>query len=102
MQLQISNPQMQQIFETQFGSNSDKFMQFIVSFLHDNSQIIDNYLHTVLSAKKSKKFVYQKLNPMDNFYELEKDESDIEMNNPFKNVEDSVAFAKKLREESYR
>ena len=47
-------------------------------------------------------FKYKKLNSMENYYKLSVDESEIEMTNPFKDVEDSVAFAKKLREDSYR
>jgi hypothetical protein len=39
---------------------------------------------------------------MENYYRLSVDESETEMTNPFKDVEDSVAFAKRLREESYR
>jgi len=39
---------------------------------------------------------------MENYYKLSVDESETVMTNPFKDVEDSVAFAKKLREDSYR
>ncbi len=102
MQLQISNPQMQKIFETQFHSNQEKFMEFIVSFIKDNSKAIDNYFHQTTTSKQHNSFSYNKLNPMDNFYKLDIDDNDIEMTNPFKNVQDSVAFAKQLREESYK
>lgn len=33
---------------------------------------------------------------MENYYKLSVDESEKEMTNPFKDVEDSVTFAKKL------
>ncbi|MFK5974866.1 MAG: hypothetical protein QM493_00035 [Sulfurovum sp.] len=54
------------------------------------------------TLQKPKSFNYTKLNPMDNFYTLDKDKSDIEATNPFEEVEDSVTLAKKLREEAYR
>ena len=98
LQLQINSPEMQDIFETKFHSNQEKFMEFIVSFVQDNKNAIDNYFH------KSNKptFKYKKLNPMENYYKLPVDENEKEMTNPFKDVTDSVAFAKKLREDSYR
>lgn len=97
-QLQINNPDMQNIFETKFHSNQEKFMEFIVSFIQDNKKIVDNYFH----KEKKPVFKYKKLNPMENYYTLSVDENETEMTNPFKDVEDSIAFAKKLREESYR
>ena len=39
---------------------------------------------------------------MENYYKLPIDEYEEEMTNPFKDVKDSVAFAKNLREDSYR
>ncbi|CAA6807834.1 MAG: Unknown protein [uncultured Sulfurovum sp.] len=99
MQLQISNPKMQKIFETQFHSNTDKFMEFIVNFVKDNSKVVDSYIHNTTTPKK---FSYQKLDPMENFYTLDKDDNHIEMTNPFEDVQDSVTFAKQLREDSYR
>ena len=39
---------------------------------------------------------------MENFYTLDKDDNHIEMTNPFEDVQDSVTFAKQLREDSYR
>ena len=101
MQLQINSPQMQEIFEHQFNSNQEKFMEFIVSFIKDNSKIVDNYFHKLLS-KEDEPLEYKKLNPMDNFYRLSAGEKDTDMSNPFKGVEDSVSFAKRLRDESYR
>ncbi|CAA6802938.1 MAG: Unknown protein [uncultured Sulfurovum sp.] len=55
-----------------------------------------------LNASTPKKFSYQKLNPMESFYTLDKNDKDIEMTNPFEDLQDSVTFAKKLREDSYR
>ena len=98
LQLQINNPEMQDIFETKFHSNQEKFMEFIGSFIQNNKIAIDNYFH----KNNQPKFKYKKLNPMENYYKLSVDESQTEMTNPFKDVEDSVAFAKKLREDSYR
>ena len=98
LQLQINSPEMQDIFETKFHSNQEKFMEFIVSFIQDNKRVVDNYFH----KNNRPKFKYKKLNPMENYYKLSVDESETEMTNPFKDVEDSVAFAKKLRENAYR
>lgn len=42
-QLQINSPEMQDIFKTKFNSNQDKFMEFILSFLQDNKNIVDKY-----------------------------------------------------------
>jgi len=39
---------------------------------------------------------------MENYYKLSVDESETVRINPFKDVEDSVVFAKKLREDSYK
>ena len=89
---------MQDIFETKFHSNQEKFMEFIVAFIQDNKKVVDNYFQ-----KKSKSTLkYKKLNPMENYYKLSIEEKETEMTNPFKDIEDSVAFAKRLREESYR
>ena len=98
LQLQINSPEMQDIFETKFHSNQEKFMEFIVSFVQDNKRAIDNYFHKT----KKPTFKYKKLNPMENYYKLPVDENEKEMTNPFKDVTDSVAFAKNLREDSYR
>lgn len=98
IQLQINSPEMKDIFETRFHSNQDKFMEFIVSFIQDNKNIVDNYF----DKKKKPTIRYKKLDPMENYYQLSSDNSEVEMSNPFEEVEDSVAFAKKLREESYR
>lgn len=60
----------------------------------NNPQIVDKYF--------DKKMKYKRLNPMENYYTISIDENQVEMTNPFKNIENSVDFAKKLREESYR
>jgi len=97
-QLQINSPEMKDIFETRFNSNQEKFMEFIVSFIQDNKNIVDNYF----DKKKKSTIKYKKLDPMENYYKLPSDDNEMEMTNPFEEVKDSVAFAKKLREESYR
>jgi len=98
MTIKLDNPEMREIFETKFHSNQEEFMKCILSFIQDNKKVVDNYFE-----KKSKAtFEYKKLDPMENYYKLSVDESEKEMSNPFDEVEDSVAFAKKLREESYR
>ena len=97
IQLQINSPEMRDIFETQFHSDQEKFMEFIITFIQDNKKVVDNYFH-----KKQSTIKYKKLNPMENYYTLDVDENEREMTNPFKDVKDSVAFAKNLREESYR
>ena len=98
LQLQINSPEMQDIFETKFHSNQEKFMEFIVSFIQDNKRAVDNYF----DKNNKVTFKYKKLNPMENYYKLPAEESETEMTNPFKDVEDSSALAKKLRENSYR
>jgi len=98
LQLQINSPEMQDIFETKFHSNQEKFMEFIISFIKDNKRTVDNYFH-----KQNKPTLkYKKLNPMENYHKLAVEEGEVEMTNPFKDVEDSAVFAKKLREDSYR
>ena len=98
IQLQINSSEMQDIFETKFHSNQEKFMEFIVTFIQDNKKVVDNYFQ-----KKSKPTIkYKKLNPMENYYTLDVDENETEMTNPFKELKDSVAFAQYLREESSR
>ncbi len=93
IELQINSPEMQDIFETKFHSNQEKFMEFIATFIQDNKKVVDNYFH-----KKSKSTIkYKKLNPMENYYTLDVDENETEMTNPFKDVKDSVSFAKDLR-----
>jgi len=98
IELHINNPKMKNIFETQFQSNQEKFIEFIVSFIEDNKNAVENYFH-----KKNKPDIeYKKLNPMENYYTLEIDDNQTDMTNPFKDVKDSVTFAKSLREKSYR
>ena len=98
IQLQINSPEMRDIFEIKFHSNQEKFMEFILSFVQDNKNIVDKYFE----KNKKPHISYKKLNPMENYYQLEDEESDTEMTNPFEDVEDSVAFAKELRAKSYR
>ena len=98
LQLKINNPQIETIFETKFHSNQEKFIEFIVDFIENNKKIVDKYFD-----KKSKsKIKYKRLNPMENYYTISIDENQVEMTNPFENIDNSVDFAKKLREESYR
>jgi hypothetical protein len=96
--LQINSPEMQDVFETRFHSNQEKFMEFIVTFIQDNKRAIDNYFQ----RKPQSGISYKKLNPQENYYTLSVDENETEMTNPFEHVEDAVALAKKLREASYR
>jgi len=97
-QLQLNSPQMQDIFKTKFHSNQEEFMEFIVSFIQDNKNIVDKYF----DKNRKPHIAYKKLNPMENYYQLESEESEGGMTNPFEDIEDSVAFAKELREKSYR
>ena len=97
-QLQINSPEMQDIFKRKFNSNQDKFMEFILSFLQDNKNIVDKYFE----KNRESRIAYKKLNPMEHYYRLEDEESEGEMTNPFDEVEDSISFAKELREKSYR
>jgi len=98
LHLQINSPEVKDIFETKFHSNQEEFMEFIVTFIQDNKKAIDAYF-----SKKSKSNIkYKKLDPMKNYYTLSVDKNETNMTNPFEDVEDSVIFAKKLREESYR
>lgn len=91
--LQISNPELQDIFKTRFDSNQEKFVESILSFISDNKQVIDSYF----LQKKKPAFKYKKLNPMQHYYKVESIDKHETMTNPFEDVEDSVAFAKKLR-----
>ena len=72
LQLQINSPEMQDVFETKFHSNQEKFMEFIVSFIQDNKRVVDNYFH----KGHRPKFKYKKLNPMKNYYKLSVDASE--------------------------
>jgi len=73
-----------------------------IAFVKDNGKIVDDYFQKITTPSQAKNFSYTKLDPMENFYKLDKDKSDIEMTNTFKDVQDSFSFAKKLREDSYR
>jgi len=79
---------------TRLENNSPLHFQQFFDILKLNKGAVDNYFH----KNNRPTFKYKKLNPMKNYYKLSVDESDTEMTNPFKDVEDSVAFAKKLRE----
>jgi len=94
--LQINNPQLQDIFKTKFHSNQEEFMESILSFISDNKKVIDNYFQ----QKNKATLKYKKLDPMKHYYKLENVESSEQMSNPFEEVEDSVAYAKKLRQDS--
>ena len=98
VQLQISSPEMKELFETKFHSNQEKFMEFIISFVQENRGAIDHYFH----KQHRPTFTYKTLNPMEHYYTLPVDDMETEMTNPFKDVTDPVSFAKKLRENSYR
>lgn len=64
-----------------------------ISIVTDNKKMGDN----ATDNESKPMFNYKKLNPMENYYTLSVDENETEMTNPFKDIEDSVAFAKKLR-----
>jgi len=98
--LEIKSPELQDIFKTKFHSDSEKFMESIVSFIQDNKKVIDSYF----TQKSKPTFEYKTLDPMKHYYKLSNDdiEEDAPMSNPFEKVEDSVEFAKKLHESSYR
>jgi len=60
----------QQIFETQFGSNSDKFMQFIVSFLYSTYGVISRYKkQTRFKILKTNDEIIKLATLMEKFYE---------------------------------
>ena len=54
------------------------------------------------SKNKKSSMRYKKLNPMENYYMLLDDKHKKAMRNPFLNVNDAAAYAKKLREQSYQ
>ncbi|MBN2824521.1 MAG: hypothetical protein JXQ76_04285 [Campylobacterales bacterium] len=97
-ELQINNPQLQDIFKTKFHSNQEQFMESILSFIQDNKKVIDSYFQ----QKKKPTFKYKKLDPMQNYYTIDKIDDNKAMSNPFEDVQDSVVYAKKLRQDSYR
>ena len=79
----IENPELEEIFRTKFDSNTEKFTEFIIAFIKDNKDILENYSQ----KQKEPKFEYKKLNPMENYYILESDNLDSEITNPFEDIE---------------
>jgi len=99
IQLQIDNPDVQEIFEDMFHSNHERFANFIVSFLRRNRQHLGE---NIAASSSQPTFEYKKLNPLEHYYTLSPDAASDDRTNPFADVRDSVAYAKTLREASYR
>ncbi len=91
MTIKIENPEIENYFITYFQSDTKKFSEFILENLK-KYQLNKNQL------------TIKKFNPIKNSYKLKGDftqDSD-EYENPFKDVDDVVEYAKRLREISWR
>ena len=85
MTIKLNDPQIEAIFVNEFKSDIDAFTKFVKESL----------------AKRKNKMVH--LDPFENSYNIDVDVNDIsEEDNPFKDVNDSVKFAKELRESAWR
>ncbi len=89
--LQINNKKIESAFKMRFNADKDQLIAFIEDSLKKSEILTDE------------KFSFNKLDPLQNYYKLEKDDRDEEnLSNPFENIVDTIAFSKKLRENSYR
>ena len=90
MTIKIDNQEIEQFFVNEFQSDIKLFSEFILKNLE--------------RQKKKKEFDVVHLDPNENSYSLTFDrlEDVQEEDNPFKEIEDVKAYAKKLRETSWR
>jgi len=88
--LQIKNKKIEYAFKMRFNADKDQLIAFIEDSLKKSGMLTDE------------EFSFNRLDPMQNYYKLEKDDKIEEnLSNPFENV-DTISFSKKLRENSYR
>ena len=86
--IQIQDEEIENIFVKRFKSNKDEFVNFIKQTLKTTSDV------DTLS--------YVKKDPMAHMTKLQSDAADGECTNPFKDIEDVVAYSNKLRESSWK
>ncbi len=85
MTIKINDPQIEAIFVNEFKSDINAFTKFVKESL----------------VKRKDKIVH--LDPFINSYNIDAEVDNIdEKDNPFKDVVDSVKFAKELRESAWR
>jgi len=85
MTIKLNDPQIEAIFVNEFKSDIDAFTKFVKESL----------------VKRKDKIVH--LDPFKNSYNIDVEVDNIdEKDNPFKDVVDSVKFAKELRESAWR
>ncbi len=88
--LQIKNKKIEYAFKMRFNADKDQLIAFIEDSLKKTEMLTDE------------EFSFNRLDPLQNYYKLEKDDKIEEnLSNPFENV-DTISFSKKLRENSYR
>lgn len=90
MTIKLDNPKIEQFFIHQFKSDIKAFSEFILKNLEE--------------YKHKNEFNVVHLDPKKHAYRLEFDDlGDVKAeDNPFKDVEDVVSYAKELREKSWR
>ncbi len=87
--LQIENSNIESIFTDKFNSNKKDFIDFIAKSLESFKKPNDG-------------FSFDTLNPELNSYTITNEDKDIVLTNPFKDIDDTLAFSSSLREKSYR
>jgi hypothetical protein len=88
--LEIDNPEIEYIFQTQFNGNKTKF----INFIQDSLKNLEN--------TNNEEFQFKKLNPKQNFYRMISVDDNEILSNPFENIEDVLSFAQSLREKAYQ
>ena len=86
MTIRLDDPKIESIFINDFKSDIEAFTQYIKSNLLNKQENIEH------------------LNPFENSYKIEFDSRYIinEEDNPFKDIRDSLEYAKELREKAWR
>ena len=88
--LEIDNPEIERIFQTQFNGNKAQFISFIQDSLKSMEDAHIGELKFTL------------LNPKENAYRMASVDENEAVSNPFENVEDALSLALSLREKAYR
>jgi len=88
--LEIDNPEIEYIFQTQFNGNKAK----IINFIQDSLKNLEN--------ANNEEFQFNKLNPKQNTYRMISVDDNEALSNPFETIEDVLAFSQSLREKAYR
>ncbi len=90
LDLQIDNYEIELAFKSRFNANKDKLIAFIESSFK------------IPEALKNGEFIFNRLDPLNNYYKFEKSEYNDSLLNPFVNINNTIEFSKKIRESSYR